>query len=164
MPNTAWLWQRWPDLRVVQHQIAESRPGIEQVRCPCHQAARTIDMEGNKAGRHLVATAKIAAPRVATAVIDRTIQVHGGAGMGDDTLLAAMYGWDGQCASLTGPRRSTLGCWHRPNSVGHCYYRSPKRGGAWDSGYPRHVERESPRARRGTSAIAEQLFSPVPIS
>jgi acyl-CoA dehydrogenase len=35
---------------------------------------------GNEAAKDLVALVKVAMPRVATRVIDRAIQVHGGAG------------------------------------------------------------------------------------
>ena len=66
---------------VVRAQIAESRLEIEQARLLCHRACHVIDTEGNKAARNLVAMAKVAVPRAATAVMDRAIQVHGGAGV-----------------------------------------------------------------------------------
>jgi acyl-CoA dehydrogenase len=76
---------------MLQQQVAESRLEIEQARLLCHKACAVIDAEGNKAARHLVSMAKVACPRAATRVIDRAIQVHGGAGISDDTPLAAMY-------------------------------------------------------------------------
>ncbi|HEY7101203.1 MAG TPA: acyl-CoA dehydrogenase family protein [Mycobacteriales bacterium] len=79
------------DKGMLQPQVAESRLEIEQARLLCHKACAVIDAEGNKAARHLVSMAKVACPRAATRVIDRAIQVHGGAGMSDDTPLAAMY-------------------------------------------------------------------------
>jgi acyl-CoA dehydrogenase len=88
---------------VVQQQIAESRLEIEQARLLCHRACHVIDTEGNKAARHLVAMAKVAVPRAATAVIDRAIQVHGGAGITDVTPLAAMYGWHRAMRLFDGP-------------------------------------------------------------
>ena len=60
-------------------------------------------MEGNKAARHLVAMAKVAVPRAATPVIDRAIQVHGGAGVTDVTPLAAMYAWHRAMRLFDGP-------------------------------------------------------------
>ena len=42
-------------------------------------------------------------PRVTLEVIDRAIQVHGGAGMSDDVPLAAMYGWHRAMRSFDGP-------------------------------------------------------------
>ena len=91
------------DQGVVQQQIAESRLEIEQARLVCHRACHVIDTEGNKAARHLVAMAKVAVPRAATAVIDRAIQVHGGAGVTDVTPLAAMYGWHRAMRLFDGP-------------------------------------------------------------
>jgi acyl-CoA dehydrogenase len=91
------------DQGMVQRQVAESRLEIEQARLLCHAACATIDAEGNKAARHLVALAKVAVPRAAGNVIDRAIQVHGGAGMSDDTPLAAMYGLHRAMRLFDGP-------------------------------------------------------------
>ena len=88
---------------VVQHQIAESRIDIEQARLICHQACHVIDTSGNKAARDLVAMAKVAVPRAVLRVIDRAIQVHGGAGVSDDTPLAAMWGWHRAMRMFDGP-------------------------------------------------------------
>jgi acyl-CoA dehydrogenase len=88
---------------VVQQQIAESRLEIEQARLLCHRASHVIDTAGNKAARNLVAMAKVAVPRAATQVIDRAIQVHGGAGVTDVTPLAAMYGWHRAMRLFDGP-------------------------------------------------------------
>ena len=91
------------DLGMLQQQVAESRLEIEQARLLCHRACAVIDESGNKAARNLVAMAKIAVPRMATAVIDRAIQVHGGAGVSDDTPLAAMYAWHRAMRLFDGP-------------------------------------------------------------
>ncbi len=91
------------DQGVVQQQIAESRLEIEQARLLCHRACQVIDTQGNKAARDLVAMAKVAVPRAATAVIDRAIQVHGGAGVTDVTPLSAMYGWHRAMRLFDGP-------------------------------------------------------------
>ena len=88
---------------VVRQQIAESRLEIEQARLLCHRACAVIDAAGNKAARDLVALAKVAVPRAATSVIDRAIQVHGGAGVTDITPLAAMYGWHRAMRLFDGP-------------------------------------------------------------
>jgi acyl-CoA dehydrogenase len=88
---------------VVQQQVAESRLEIEQARLLCHRACHVIDTEGNKAARTLVALAKVAVPRAATAVIDRAIQVHGGAGVTDVTPLPVMYGWHRAMRLFDGP-------------------------------------------------------------
>ena len=88
---------------VVQEQIAESRIEIDQARLLCHQACQVIDTQGNKAAKDLVAMAKVAVPRAATRVIDRAIQVHGGAGVTDVTPLPAMYGWHRAMRLFDGP-------------------------------------------------------------
>jgi acyl-CoA dehydrogenase len=91
------------DQGVVRQQIAESRLEIEQARLLCHHASHVIDTAGNKAARDLVAMAKVAVPRTAGRVIDRAIQVHGGAGVTDVTPLAAMYGWHRAMRLFDGP-------------------------------------------------------------
>ena len=50
-----------------------------------------IDTVGAKAARGRVAGIKVVAARVACDVIDRAIQVHGGAGVSQDTPLARFY-------------------------------------------------------------------------
>jgi acyl-CoA dehydrogenase len=91
------------DQGVVRQQIAESRLEIEQARLLCHHACQVIDTAGNRAARDLVAMAKVAVPRAAGRVIDRAIQVHGGAGITDVTPLAAMYGWHRAMRLFDGP-------------------------------------------------------------
>lgn len=95
--------QRLADFGMVHQQIAESRIEIEQARQLCLYAARTIDADGNKAARDLIAACKVAVPRAATNVIDRAIQVHGGAGVSDDVPLAAMWGWHRAMRLFDGP-------------------------------------------------------------
>jgi acyl-CoA dehydrogenase len=76
---------------VVQEQIAESRIAIDQARLLTLKAAWMIDQVGPKGARAEIAAIKVAAPRAALAVIDRAIQVFGGAGVSDDLPLAQMY-------------------------------------------------------------------------
>ena len=94
---------------VVRERIAESRVELDQGRALCHHAAYVIDSEGNKAARHLIAAAKVAVPRTVTRVIDRAIQVHGGAGVSDDTPLSMMYGWHRAMRLFDGPDEVHLG-------------------------------------------------------
>ena len=75
----------------VQELIAESRLELEQVRLLVLKAAWMIDTVGARGARAEIAAIKVAAPRVALAVLDRAIQVHGGAGVSDDTPLAALW-------------------------------------------------------------------------
>ena len=50
-----------------------------------------MDTVGNKQARVEIAAIKVAAPTIATRIIDRAIQVHGGAGLSEDFPLAEMY-------------------------------------------------------------------------
>ncbi len=90
---------------VVQQQVAKSRNEIDQARLLCHKAAWTIDQLGNrsKEAQQLVAMIKAVAPQMACDVLDRAIQVHGAAGICDDTPLARLYGWHRAMRLFDGP-------------------------------------------------------------
>jgi acyl-CoA dehydrogenase len=90
---------------VVQQQVALSRNEIDQARLLCHKAAWTIDQHGNRSkdAQQQVAMIKAVAPQMACNVIDRAIQVHGAAGVSDDTVLARLYGWHRAMRLFDGP-------------------------------------------------------------
>jgi acyl-CoA dehydrogenase len=79
------------DQGIVRHRIAQARVRIDQARLLTLQAAARIDAEGARAARDDIAAIKIVAPSTALWVIDQAIQVHGGAGVSDDTPLAMMW-------------------------------------------------------------------------
>nr|WP_263327256.1 acyl-CoA dehydrogenase family protein [Neobacillus sp. Marseille-Q6967] len=79
------------DKETIREQIAESRIDIEQARLLTLHAANKIDQEGAKAARKEIAMIKVAVPRVSIRVIDRAIEVFGGAGVSEDFPLAAHY-------------------------------------------------------------------------
>ena len=76
---------------VIRQQIAESRMEIDQARLMVLKTADLIDKYGAKGARSEIAQIKVIAPRVALAVVDRAIQVHGAGGLSDDFPLARMY-------------------------------------------------------------------------
>jgi acyl-CoA dehydrogenase len=75
----------------VREAIALSRIEIDQARLLVLKAADLIDRYGAKGARTEIAAIKVAAPRVCLDVLDRAIQLHGGAGVSDDTPLASFW-------------------------------------------------------------------------
>jgi acyl-CoA dehydrogenase len=76
---------------VVQDWIAESRLEIEQARLLTLKAAWLMDTVGKDGARFEISAIKVVAPRLACRVVDRAMQAFGGAGVSQDTPLAAMY-------------------------------------------------------------------------
>ena len=79
------------DQGVIQSWIAQSRMELDQARLWVMKAAWLMDTVGNKGARVEIAGIKVVVPNVALKVIDRAIQVHGGAGVCQDTPLASMW-------------------------------------------------------------------------
>jgi acyl-CoA dehydrogenase len=88
---------------VVGDLIARSRIDIDQARLLVLKTAWLIDRYGAKGARTEIAEIKVAAPAMATAVIDRAIEVFGAAGVSDDTPLAYFYAWARALRIVDGP-------------------------------------------------------------
>ncbi|MGH1349989.1 MAG: acyl-CoA dehydrogenase family protein [Methyloligellaceae bacterium] len=71
--------------------IAECRMEIEMARLLCLKAAWMMDQGDPRAAAPWISQIKVVAPRMAVKVIDEAVQMHGGAGVSQDTELAAAW-------------------------------------------------------------------------
>jgi len=121
------------------------------------KAAWLMDTVGNKGARIEIAAIKVAAPTVALRVIDRAIQVHGGAGVSDDFPLAWLYAHLRTLRLADGPdevhrmtiARRELRRWDQPaaNGPGGPPAGAADRGG--DGGRPQGAAAAAQAAPRG---------------
>ncbi len=77
--------------QIVQQWIAESRAEIHAARLSVLHAAWKIQTEGLYAAREEVSLIKFFVAPIMLRVVDRAIQVHGGMGVSDDTILSFFY-------------------------------------------------------------------------
>lgn len=89
--------------QAIQFWIAESRAEINAARLLVLNAANTIDREGAKAAKDEISAIKFFVAEVLMKVIDRAIQVHGGLGVTDDTLLSFWYRHERAARIYDGP-------------------------------------------------------------
>ena len=71
--------------------IADCRTEIEMCRLLTLKAAYMMDTVGNKISKSEIAQIKVAVPSMVVRVIDKAIQIHGGAGVSQDTPLARLF-------------------------------------------------------------------------
>ncbi len=77
--------------QIVQAWVAESAAEIQAARLMTLHAAWRIDTVGAKEARDDVAMIKYMVANTMQNVVDRALQVHGGLGMTDDTVLAYFF-------------------------------------------------------------------------
>ncbi|OBI68081.1 acyl-CoA dehydrogenase [Mycolicibacterium fortuitum] len=79
------------DQGMVRDWIAEARVRIEQLRLLVLKTAWLMDHVGNRGAHSEIQAIKIATPRTVEWVLDKAIQIHGAAGLGQDLPLAAAF-------------------------------------------------------------------------
>ena len=79
------------DQGVIRQWIAEARCAIDQARLLVLKTAWMMDTAGNKAARREIAMIKAVVPQMALQIVDRAIQVHGGAGVSQDLPLTHFW-------------------------------------------------------------------------
>ena len=82
---------RWRPRAWCASRIANARVAIEQARLLVLKTAWLMDTVGNKGAHTEIQAIKIAVPLMAQQVVDDAIQVHGGAGVCQDTPLAELW-------------------------------------------------------------------------
>lgn len=87
----------------VIQQIGENRCTIESMRALVNEAAAAVDSGDRDRAKLLVGAAKIHVPRAACDVIDRAIQIHGGLGVSQDSLLNLFYAYARTLRIADGP-------------------------------------------------------------
>lgn len=87
----------------VREDIAKSWCEIEQARLLTLKTADMIDRQGAKSARNMISAIKIVVPQMAQTVIDRAIQIHGGAGLTADLPLAELFNYARQIRLADGP-------------------------------------------------------------
>jgi acyl-CoA dehydrogenase len=71
-----------------QEMIADSASDIDAARLLTLSCAEQMDLYGARAVRDKIASIKVSVPQMTFRVVDRAIQIHGGAGVNDDLPLA----------------------------------------------------------------------------
>jgi acyl-CoA dehydrogenase len=74
-----------------RERIAEARIAIDQARLLTLYAAWKLDQVGALAAMTEISAIKVVAPAVLQSVVDQAIQLHGGAGLSEDTPLSGFF-------------------------------------------------------------------------
>jgi len=104
---------------VVREWAAESRIQLEALRLLVFKTAWLMDTVGNRQAMTEIQAIKIAVPRAVQQILDRAIQLFGGAGVSGDTPLAALWAGARTLRLADGPDEVHL------NSLGKAELRRP---------------------------------------
>lgn len=74
-----------------QEKVAEARIAIDQARLLTLYAAWKMDTVGNMLAMTEISAIKVVAPNMLEKVVDMAMQIHGGAGLSNDTPLTAFF-------------------------------------------------------------------------
>lgn len=88
---------------VIQHWVAESRAEIDAARLLVLEAAAKLEHAGASAARESIAAIKFFVAGVLQRVLDRAIQVHGAAGLTNETPLALWWSHERGARIYDGP-------------------------------------------------------------
>lgn len=77
--------------QVIQFWLAEQRNAIDAARWMVLHTADAIDKHGTAAMRNQISQIKVICADMLMTTVDRAIQLHGGYGMTDDTILSFIY-------------------------------------------------------------------------
>lgn len=94
---------------VVRDWIAQSRVRLEQLRLLVLKAAWLIDTVGAKGAHTEIQAIKVATPATVEWILDKSIQVHGAAGISQDFPLAAGWAMNRTLRFADGPDEVHLG-------------------------------------------------------
>ncbi len=95
--------QTLADREIVQAWIAECAARVAAARALTLETAWRIEQEGFAAAREAVSMIKFLVAEAMLEVVDRALQVHGGLGMTDDTILAFYYRHERAARIYDGP-------------------------------------------------------------
>lgn len=89
--------------QIIQAWIAECAAEIEAARLATLHTAWRIERHGWKEARQEISMIKFLVAGTLQKVVDRALQVHGGLGMTDDTVLAFFYRQERAARIYDGP-------------------------------------------------------------
>lgn len=116
-------------------RLATMRLELDSLRLVVLNAAHTMDVHGNKAGRYAIAQSKILVPITATKIIDECMQMFGGQGLTQHTALPEMWTYARFVRIADGPDSA-----HRHQVGRDCLKTAPRFRASHDAYKKRYAE------------------------